>query len=133
MYELKFRVWHPHKCGGCFIAQGVDLVYLQKDASQSLELPLLMSEKGVIVEQFTGLQDKNGVDIYEGDFIRCKGSAQSPYDHSDPNLRVVKRDTKTHQLGLFGSVNDEWQASGFGLSETTNKRWEVVGNIHEGI
>ena len=87
----------------------------------------------LVLMQYTGLTDRNGKEIYEGDFLRCKNSAQSPYDHSDSSLRVVKRDPKTHQLGLFGSVNDDYQASGFGLSETTRKRWEIVGNIHEGI
>ena len=64
MREIKFRAWAPERkelfmCTGCWFEEQGD--YHEQDLAKVAECFVLM--------QYTGLKDKNGVEIYEGDII----------------------------------------------------------------
>lgn len=116
---IKFRAWDqdekqmiPDRNGWLIEIDGSDTRLVQWDSTISVDRPILM--------QYTGLKDKNGTEIYEGDIFGIYHLGEYLFDGT-----VIFDD----DLSAF---TIERSNGGFEyLSEYLSKNVEVIGNIYE--
>nr|DAM36275.1 MAG TPA: YopX protein [Caudoviricetes sp.] len=122
MREIKYRVWDKDGEDYFPIHEGADgLIGITAKGNN-----ILFVEDGEVstgdaedytIEQFTGLKDKNGKDIYEGDIVSKHNS----------DLKGVVKQVKDGQWAIYWDNTPD----GYYVLFKYSNLCEVVGNIHE--
>ena len=130
MREIKVRAWYkPYKQIMCqveslrFDYDGT--IYAAVIIEKSFNDQRLAKIDDLIIEQFTGLEDINGTEIYEGDIVKYY-----PHHRGVP-YRVYWADKSAKFLiGRDGVIGQSFSDIMHNLN-TGRIALEVVGNIHE--
>jgi len=77
-----------------------------------------------IVEQFTGLRDKNGTKIFEGDIVK---TYCADYTHQWEDIGKVTSTDSAWGIMSF----DERHFLAFNKASALVREYEVIGNIHD--
>ena len=127
MREIKFRAWlkEDKKMENVKTMDFTDKTIrcLKKNEFINAYLLRRVSFDDVELMQYTGLKDKNGKEIYEGDIIEYK----FPYDRRLNHISPVKFLETETSFGVKDRYGNEIPL----YMITTNNFFEVIGNIYE--
>lgn len=125
MRDIKFRAWHD--------TNSPKMVHdVTVDSNGWTGLSSMGTHRTLM--QFTGLLDKEGIEIYEGDIVQWWDSSDdTPTGHQRTATVHIDPDLYFRAFKIGGILKDEPWDFHFGnfIYTDTEKYLKVIGNIHE--
>ena len=127
MKKIKFRAWlnvenkmiQPKDFYGIDYYNGC-IWYKKNDESRGVNFT------GVEIMQSTGLKDKNGVEVFEGDIIITKEEVRDLINYEFYEKEVANTVIYDSSRAMFTLYQEGW-----GIVDENMSELEVVGNIFE--
>jgi len=116
MREIKFKAWYKAKKD--FIRLEIDTILNLANGDKTVKLDTYNNQ--VVFLQYTGLKDKNGVEIYEGDVLR--------FDSSLEYHKTVFRKGAFQIDSISSGFTSDYH---YYLGNVNLSIIEVIGNIYE--
>ena len=125
--EIKFRAWDVFR--GKYRG-GVDNLMLCLNGLKMWQLAIdapapIDNQDDFILEQYTGLKDRNGREIYEGDILEWSDGYKR--EHEERTVVIFEDGcfVSRHKLGCTSWLNP------YDSGGATTVHPEVIGNVHE--
>jgi len=134
MREIKFRAWDfGKKDNSAYTERMSDPFYVYSDfvvfENDAIMTPMLRdidrgdnNKNRFKLMQYTGLKDKNGVEIYEGDIVEWVSEDNEKFNHE-----IIFKDCCYCAKSAYGNISQIGGTMGSGK----NIYIEVIGNIYE--
>ena len=121
MREIKFRVWDTENKEMLRVQEldFEDTFYGGRLSIRTEQYNDYFDIEDMILMQYTGLHDKNGKEIYEGDIIQYGDIHKGIVEYSEKYAQFILKETD--------NISDEYEA----LGEFNIIVFEVIGNIYD--